>query len=91
MSRAWRVLKESLAAERASPPVAPKRRGELAFLPAVLEVTETPPSPTARVLSAVLCLFLVIMLAWAILGRVDVVAVAEGKTIPARRWRPAMS
>ncbi|MCA3508478.1 MAG: biotin/lipoyl-binding protein, partial [Rhodobacter sp.] len=85
MSRAWRVLKESLAAERASPPVAPKRRGELAFLPAVLEVTETPPSPTARVLSAVLCLFLVILLAWAILGRVDVVAVAEGKTIPSGR------
>jgi hemolysin D len=57
----------------------------MAFLPAVLEVTETPPSPTARVLAVVLCLFLVIMLAWALLGRVDVVAVAEGKTIPSGR------
>jgi hemolysin D len=85
MSRPWRVLKESLAAERAEGPAPSRQRGEMAFLPAVLEVTETPPSPTARVLSAVLCLFLVIMLAWAILGRVDVVAVAEGKTIPSGR------
>jgi hemolysin D len=85
MSRAWKVLRASLAAEKAAAPAPARQREELAFLPAVLEVTETPPSPTARVLAAVLCLFLVIMLAWAILGRVDVVAVAEGKTIPSGR------
>ena len=38
------VAREALAAERASPVPATRNRDELAFLPAALEVVETPPS-----------------------------------------------
>ncbi len=53
----------------------PRGREELAFLPAALEITETPPSPVGRAIvwsvAAIFCL----ALAWACLGKVDMVAV----------------
>ena len=55
---------------------------ERAFLPAMLEVIETPPSPTLRYTALTLCGFAAIALAWACLSRVDMVAVAEGKVVP---------
>lgn len=59
-----------------------REREENEFLPAVLEVTETPPSPIARIVLWSLMLLLVIGLLWTILGDVDEVAVAQGKVIP---------
>lgn len=56
---------------------------EREFLPAVLEITEKPPAAFARVISGAVIVFLVSALAWAILGHVDVVAIAPGKLIPA--------
>jgi hemolysin D len=85
MSRALSVLRESLAAERGAPKGERRGRDDLAFLPAVLEVMETPPSPTARVLAWLLCLLFTSALAWSWFGRVDVIAVAEGRTIPSGR------
>ena len=58
------------------------RAPETAFLPAALEVQETPPAPAARAIIAVILLFFVTALAWAALGEVDVVAVAHGSIIP---------
>ena len=58
------------------------RHPETAFLPAALEVRETPPAPAARSIIAVILLFFVIALIWAALGEVDVVAVAHGSIIP---------
>jgi hemolysin D len=55
---------------------------ERAFLPAALEVVETPPSPTGRALLWIIIIFFVIALAWAILGRVDIQATATGRIIP---------
>ena len=55
------------------------------FLPAVLEVQETPPSPIGRAILWLLMLFFTVALVWAIVGRVDVVAVAPGKVIPSGR------
>jgi hemolysin D len=53
------------------------------FAPGILRVQERPPSPLGRkVLWTVLALFGV-SLAWALVGRLDVVAVAEGKLVPA--------
>jgi hemolysin D len=53
------------------------------FAPGILRVQERPPSPLGRkVLWTVLALFGA-MLAWALVGRLDVVAVAEGKLVPA--------
>jgi hemolysin D len=55
---------------------------ERAFLPAMLEVIETPPSPTLRYTALALCGFVAIALAWASLSKVDMIAVAEGKVVP---------
>ena len=62
---------------------APRRnRDELAFLPAAMEVVETPASPAFRLTAGVLCGFIVIALAWSILAHIDMVAVAQGKVVP---------
>ena len=56
--------------------------GETEFLPAVLEVTETPPSPVGRVLLFSIMLLFAGGLLWSVLGHVDEVAVATGKIVP---------
>ena len=59
-----------------------EREKETEFLPAILEVTETPPSPTGRlVMWSILALF-VVALVWSFLGHINEVAVAAGKVIP---------
>ncbi|MBR1728014.1 MAG: HlyD family type I secretion periplasmic adaptor subunit [Selenomonadaceae bacterium] len=59
-----------------------EREKETEFLPAILEVTETPPSPTGRFVMWTVLVLLVVALAWAFLGHINEVAVAEGKVIP---------
>jgi hemolysin D len=68
-------------------PAAAKQRDpeELAFLPAALEIVETPPSPIGRAIGATLIALFVLALAWASLGHVDIVATATGKIIPTGR------
>ena len=65
-------------------PVGPRSRDreELEFLPAALEIVETPPSPTGRAIGATLIALFVLALGWASLGHVDIVATAPGKIIP---------
>ncbi len=60
---------------------------ELAFLPAALEIVETPPSPVGHVLAYVVIAVFCNALAWAALGTVDIVAVAPGKIIPSGRTK----
>jgi hemolysin D len=64
---------------------APLRRDEREFLPAALEIIETPASPIGRLMGAVLLAFCVIALAWACIGHVDIIATAQGKVIPVGR------
>jgi len=52
------------------------------FLPAVLEIQETPPSPVGRSIIGLIVVFFISALIWALLGRIDIVAVASGKIIP---------
>ncbi len=59
-----------------------EREKETEFLPAILEVTETPPSPTGRIIMWTILILLVVGLAWAFLGKINEVAVAPGKVIP---------
>ena len=59
-----------------------ERDKETEFLPAILEVTETPPSPTGRLVMWAILLLVVIALAWSFLGHINEVAVAAGKVIP---------
>ena len=57
------------------------RRQQLEFLPAALEIMETPASPAGRMIAGTIILFLVIALAWSIVGRIDIVATAPGKVL----------
>ena len=59
-----------------------ERETETEFLPAILEVTETPPSPTKRLVMWTVLALIVIGLLWAFLGHINEVAVAPGKVIP---------
>ncbi len=59
-----------------------EREKETEFLPAILEVTETPPSPTGRFIMWTILVLLVVGIAWAFLGKINEVAVAPGKVIP---------
>jgi hemolysin D len=58
---------------------------EREFLPAALEILETPPSPATRLFGFVICLAFGFACVWAYFGRIDVVAVASGKTISRSR------
>jgi hemolysin D len=49
------------------------------FLPAALEILETPPPPTPIALMATICAFVLAALAWSYFGRLDVHATAPGK------------
>ena len=52
------------------------------FLPAALEVQETPPSPAGCWLIWILTLLFTIALLWATLGEIDIVVSAPGRIIP---------
>ena len=85
MRRILAILRHSLALERAARGRPRPNAEERAFLPAVLEITETPPSPTARILTWSLVGFFVIGLVWSWVGHVNEVAVAEGRTVASGR------
>ncbi len=66
-----------------------RRRGlgreELAFLPPVLAIQETPPHPLPRAILWALLALLALAVAAAWLGRVDVVVSAQGQVVPGAR------
>jgi hemolysin D len=82
LSRHVAVLRESWRqqneAEKAKKPMLDHE-----FLPAALEIMETPPSPGLRWLMLSLCTLFSLALLWSFIGKIDVVAVATGKTLPA--------
>src|ERR1700674_3110625 len=60
---------------------------ELAFLPAALEIVETPPPPLAGAIGVTLIALFCLALAWATFGHVDIVATASGKIMPSGRTK----
>src|SRR5438132_264828 len=70
-------------------PPGPNRRDkhELAFLPAAVEIVETPPSPIGRAIGVTIIALFGLALAWASLGEVDIVATAPGKIVPGGRTK----
>ena len=60
---------------------------EIEFLPAALEIVETPPAPAARIIGRVIIAFIAIALFWSILGSVDIIATASGKIVPTGRTK----
>src|SRR5262245_35842617 len=63
------------------------RREELAFLPAALEIVETPPPPIAGAISGTVMALFCVALVWACFGKVDIVATASGRIIPSDRTK----
>src|SRR5262249_32248237 len=60
---------------------------ELAFLPAALEVVETPPSPIGRAIGVTIIFLFCVALIWASVGTLDIVASASGKIVPSGRTK----
>jgi HlyD family secretion protein len=58
-----------------------------AFLPAILQLQEEMPSPLPRVVLWTVALLVAALGAWAAVGRLDVVAVAEGRLVPKSQLR----
>ena len=64
------------------------RRGdELAFLPAALEIVETPPSPIGRAVGVTIIVLFCVALIWAWADTIDIVASATGKIVPSGRTK----
>jgi HlyD family secretion protein len=59
-----------------------EERGALQFAPAVLRMQHEAPNPLPRVVAGTLMALMVVTLAWAAIGQLDVVAVAQGKIVP---------
>jgi hemolysin D len=70
-------------------PGAPNKRQkeELEFLPAALEIVESPASPLGRAVGLIIVMLFSAALAWACIGYVDVIASAHGKIIPSGRTK----
>jgi hemolysin D len=64
-----------------------RRAEELAFLPAALEIVETPPSPIGRAIGATIILLFCAALIWALAGTIDIVASAPGRIVPSGRTK----
>jgi hemolysin D len=61
------------------------RREDNEFLAPALEILETPPSPVRIAFIWIISAFVVVAIAWAYIGHVDIIAVAQGKFEPTGR------
>jgi len=84
VGRYARVMRASWVARRelASPPRTPLERQ---FLPATLELQETPPPALPRAVLWTIIAAFIAALVWSILGKVETVAIAHGKIVPSDR------
>lgn len=57
------------------------------FLPAALEIVETPASPIGRIIAYTIMALFSLAILWACIGKVDIVASAQGKIIPDGRTK----
>ena len=60
---------------------------DMEFLPAALEITETPPAPASRLIAGCIIAFFALALLWACIGTVDIIATAQGKIVPTGRTK----
>lgn len=76
------VLRESWSHQNIADAMT-RPRSDHEFLPAALEIIEKPASAGMRRLLIVMCSFFAIAIIWSFIGKVDVVATASGKIVPA--------
>ena len=60
-------------------------REDKEFLPAHLEILDTPPSPIAVAMTWVICLGFASALAWSFFAQLDIFSVASGRVQPSGR------
>jgi hemolysin D len=70
----WKIRHELASPQR--------QRQELEFLPAHLELAETPVHPAPKWAARLILLFAAIALLWATFGQVNIVTTAQGKLVP---------
>jgi hemolysin D len=87
LRNAAQIARGAWKREKQRGPQEPRQRNEVEFLPAALEVLETPASPTARYTFWAMTTLVAVGLAWSFVGELDIVAVAEGRTIPAGKTK----
>src|SRR5437868_1497585 len=61
---------------------APRLAHEHEFLPAALEIIETPSSPGARALMLAIGALVATAIVWACFGEIDIIVTAPGRVIP---------
>lgn len=74
-------------ANRAALQPTERTRQETEFLPAALALQDTPVSPAPRWAMGLIVAFVLLALVWATFGRMDVVAVGQGKVVPSSRTK----
>lgn len=84
------VAREALRVERQRISIRHDRQ-QLAFMPAAVEVTETPVAPTARFMIGLLCALVVGAVTWSWFAKVDTVGVAPGQLVPAGQIKTVRS
>jgi hemolysin D len=66
----------------------PKRLAdEAAFLPAALSLQETPAHPAPRRAAIAICALFAVALLWSLFGKIDIVAVAQGRIVVSERTK----
>lgn len=83
--RYWTIAKVALLQEKleTNQKLQSMGKAEKEFLPAALSVMESPPSNSARVLNYVIAIMFTTFITWACLGKMDIIATATGKLMPA--------
>jgi len=79
---AWKEQNESRRQLKA---VGTSKRDELAFMPAAVEITETPARPLGRAVVLTICAFTAIAIVWASIGEMAIIATGQGKIITSER------
>jgi hemolysin D len=67
------------------------REHEAEFLPSALSLQKKPVSPAARLVARALMALVLAVLAWSVLGQVDIIVNATGKVIPSSRTKTIAS
>lgn len=80
--RRYRDVLQAAWAERKAVASPPRHAHEAAFLPAHLELVETPPHPAPRWAMRLLAALTVLALLVSLIGKLDIVVVAQGELIP---------
>ncbi|MFA6986414.1 MAG: HlyD family type I secretion periplasmic adaptor subunit [Arenimonas sp.] len=86
LTRYWGVFRSVWAVRKQLDPVA-RSAEELAFMPAQLELIETPVSPLPHYAIRIIIALFVVALLWSIIGKLDIDAVASGKVVPSGRTK----